>query len=156
MGSVAIMCIAGMFFYSCKKDTNSVYVPAVNDNMYTIAEIVQGKVFAGRVNSAANDSVLTIDYNNSSQFVFVQEMPGALKVDVPSLPSAEIITSVYGIIIKDGATGKTVLLANNDAESIRRFEEVKAVLKSNYTSSTVFGITIVQAEKNTPGGSPEI
>jgi len=149
--SLATVLITMALFLSCKKEASATPVAATsNDNMYNIAEIIQGKVFAGTISSNNDDSTLNINYNNGSQFVMVQNLPGQLKVNMPTLPSAELITSVYGVIIKDDATGKMVLLANNDAESIQKFEAVKAALKGRYTSTTTYGITVVHAEGTTP------
>ena len=148
VGGVAVMFIAGILLLACNKNAAGVKTTAAHDDITQIAEIVQGKVFAGSISSHADDSMLSINYNNGSQFVLVQDMPGLLKVDVPTLASATLITSIYGVIVNDAATGKTILLANNDAESIQKFEEVKAALKGSYTSTLVYGVTYIHAEKS--------
>jgi hypothetical protein len=141
------MLVAGILFFSCKKNAAAASAAPVDDDAYKIAEIINGKVFAGTISGAAEGDMQSINYNNGNQFILVEDIPGMVKVDVPSLPSAELITSVYGVIIKDVASNKLVLLANNDAESIKKFEEVKAALHGSYVSTTVFGITVVHAEK---------
>ena len=149
--SLAAVLVTTALFFSCKKEAATIPVSATGGNdIYQIAELIQGKVFAGSISANANDSMLNINYNNGSQFVMVQQLPGLLQVDVPNLPSAEMVTSVYGVIIKDDATGKMVLLANNDPESKQKFDAVKAALKGSYTSTITFGVTVVHAENNTP------
>ncbi len=137
--------IAVTFLFSCKK--NSDENVAVKNDMVTAAKMIDGAVLAGTITSESDESEVALNYNNGNRFILITKIADAESINIDNMQSAEVITSKYGVIIKDVSTNKVFLLANNDLESIKKFEAVQSLFDKNFQSATIFGITIVNSEK---------
>lgn len=144
--SVVVIFLATGLLFACKKDAGETKTPG--ESMDEIALILDGKTLSGSVESISAGNELALNYDNGRQFILIAKMPGVLDVDANSSQSAELITSKYGVVIKDLNTKKIWLFANNDEESILKFEEIKSRLTGSYQSTVVFGTTIVQARRS--------
>jgi hypothetical protein len=110
------------------------------------AKILQGEKRSGSLIGAEDGDRLALSCNEGRQYILVDKIPGTQNIGVFSSTSAELITSEYGIVIKDLSNNKLVLLANNDAESIRRMEQARSIMNGEGVSlvfGTIFGTTIV-------------
>jgi hypothetical protein len=137
--------IAIMLLSSCKK--NSVENAAVKNDMVTAAKMIDGAVLSGTITSESDESEVALNYNNGNKFILIAKIAGAESIHINNMQSAELITSKYGVIIKNVSTDKVFLLANNDSESIKKFKAVRSLFDKNFQSATIFGITIVNNEK---------
>ena len=145
LGIVIIFLASGLFF-SCKKIA-SVLTPS-GDNMDEIAKILNGKRISGSLMSRNDENVWAINYNNGVQFFLIDKLPGAQNFNFNSTQSAQIIISIYGVLIKDVNNNKIFLFINNEKESLKKFEVIKSTLNTNYESTSIFGTTIVNSEKS--------
>jgi hypothetical protein len=139
---------APLLFFSCQKSSAAKGSTANNTNIDNIATLVNGKVLTGQLTITSNSDAVIADYNNGQQTIIAQKIPGYATAELPGMAEATVITSPYGIIIQDAATGKTTLLANNDDESIAKFVAVIAVLPGSYTNCLIYGTTIIHAENS--------
>ena len=137
--------VAVMLLFSCKK--GSVETVSVKNDMAEAAKVLDGTVLSGNVTAESNESEIALNYNNGNKFILIEKIQGAEPISINRIQSAEVITSKYGVILKDLSNNKIFLLTNNDAESLKMFEEVKSLFGKNLQGATVFGVTIVNAEK---------
>lgn len=137
--------IAVTFLFSCKK--SSVENATVKNDMITAAKMIDGAVLSGTITSESDESEVTLNYNNGNKFILITKIADAESINIDNMQSAEVITSKYGVIIKDVSTDKVFLLANNDLESKKIFDAVQSLFDKNFQSATIFGITIVNSEK---------
>ncbi len=137
--------VAVMLLFSCKK--GSVETASVKNDMVEAAKVLDGTVLSGHVTTESNENEIALNYNNGNKFILIEKIQGTEPISINSIQSAEVITSKYGVILKDLSNNKIFLLTNNDSESIKMFEEVKSLFGKNLQSATVFGVTIVNAEK---------
>lgn len=137
--------VSVMLLFSCKK--GSVETVSVKNDMVEAAKVLDGTVLSGNVTTESNESEIALNYNNGSKFILIEKLQGTYPININSIQSAEVITSKYGIILKDLSNNKIFLLANNDSESLKMFEEVRSLFGRNLQNTTVFGVTIVNAEK---------
>ncbi|HEY4875703.1 MAG TPA: hypothetical protein VIH86_09045 [Puia sp.] len=137
---------ATSFLFSCKKDNTSAMIS--QNKFDEAAKILDGTKLTGSMTSSISENELAINYNNGSQYILIDEIPGSGKININSNESSELIISKYGLIINDKSNGKILLLPNNDEESIQKFETVKLLLKNNYESSLIFGTTILNSENS--------
>jgi hypothetical protein len=137
--------IAVMFLFSCKK--SSVEKVSVKNDMVTAAKMIDGAVLSGTITSESDENEVALNYNNGNKLILITKIADAESININNMQSAEVITSKYGVIIKDVSTNKVFLLANNDLESIKKFEAVQSLFDKNFESATIFGITIVNSEK---------
>ena len=143
-GMITVL-IAVMLLFSCKKGT--VESVTVKDDMVEAAKVLDGMILSGNVTTESNESEIALNCNNGNKFILIEKIQGAEPISINSIQSAEVITSKYGVILKDLSNNKIFLLTNNDAESLKMFEEVKSLFGKNLQCATVFGVTIVNAEK---------
>jgi hypothetical protein len=143
--AMVIIFVTATFFFSCKKSTHEV-VPVKND-MVEAARVLDSKVISGNITTQSNEEEIALNYNSGDQLILIEKIKGMGFVNISSIKSAEIITSKYGIILKDAGSNSIFLLANNDPESIKMFERIKPFFSNNTQSATVFGVTVVNAEK---------
>ena len=141
-----ILLAAGTIFFSCKKNADAI-APS-NDNMDNIAKIIDGNALEGSIAKNSDENGMAIVFNRGSKYVLIEKIPGMPSGDVSSIQSAVLITSKYGVIVKDITNNKVWLLANNDEESLQKFELIKQQLHSSYVSITIFGTTIINAERS--------
>ena len=143
-GMITVL-VAVMLLFSCKK--GAVEPVTVKNDMVEAAKVLDGTVLSGNVTTASNENEIALNYNNGNKFILIEKLPGTEPISINSIQSAEVITSKYGVILKDLSNNKIFLLTNNDSESLKMFEEVKSLFGKNLQSATVFGVTIVNAEK---------
>lgn len=123
-------------FFSCGKRTETA---TPHTRMDQAAQLLQGEKKSGTLMGVEDEGSLTLNYNNGSQYILVDMLPGLEDIEAFSMMSAELITSEYGIVIRDLGNDKLVFLANNDDESIRRMQRVRTLLNEEATCPTVFG-----------------
>jgi hypothetical protein len=143
-GMITVL-VAVMLLFSCKK--GSVESVSVKNDMAEAAKVLGGTVLSGNVTTESNENEIALNYNNGNKFIFIEKIQGKEPISINGIQSAEVITSKYGVILKDLSNNKIFLLTNNDSESLKMFEEVKSLFGKNLQSTTVFGVTIVNAEK---------
>ena len=137
--------VAVMLLFSCKKD--SIETVSVKNDMVEAAKVLDGTVLSGNVTTESNENEIALNYNNGNKFILIEKVQGTEPIRINSIQSAEVITSKYGVILKDLLTNKIFLLTNNDSESLKMFEGVKSLFGKNLQSAIVFGVTVVNAEK---------
>jgi hypothetical protein len=64
------------------------------------------------------------------------------------MQSVSIITSKYGIILKNLRNGNVFFLVNNDPGSTNKFSTVQSYFTAGFESSKIFGTTIVNNGKS--------
>lgn len=137
--------VAVMLLFSCKK--GSVGTVSVKSDMVEAAKVLNGTVLSGNVTVESNESEIALNYNNGNKVILIEKIQGTESISINSIKSAKVITSKYGVILKDLSNNKIFLLTNNDSESLKMFEDVKPLFGKDLQSTTVFGVTIVNAEK---------
>ena len=93
--------------------------------MVEAARVLDSKVISGNIITQSNEGEIALNYNSGGQLILIEKLKGMGFVNIGSIKSAEIITSKFGIILKDAGSNSIFLLANNDAESIKMFERIK-------------------------------
>jgi len=142
-GMITVLVV--MLLFSCKK--GSVETVPVKNDMVEAAKVLDGTVLSGNVTTESNENEIALNCNNGNKCILIEKIQGTEPISINSIQSAEVITSKYGVILKDLSNNKIFLLTNNDSESLKMFEEVKSLFGKNLQSATVFGVTIVNAEK---------
>lgn len=150
MGRIIFPCmitalVAVMFLLSCKK--GFVETTSVKNDMAEAAKVLNGKVLSGSVRSETNENEIALNYNNGNKYIFMEKIQDTEPISINSTYSAELITSKYGVVLKDLSNNKIFLLTNNDSESIKMFEAVKSIFAKDFQNVAIFGITVVNAEK---------
>ncbi|MRG45712.1 hypothetical protein GFS24_11335 [Chitinophaga sp. SYP-B3965] len=135
---VAIMLIA-LLLFACNKNNET---PG-NDNMTAAAKAVTGKLVQGEVKSISDAEGLLLHINDLD--IIVSQMPGSSLSALPGISSAAVITSAYGLILKDLVRGNVYFLVNNDEESIRRFNAITLLFPSTVRNDVIFGTTIIRS-----------
>ena len=142
---MATAVIAVMLLFSCKK--SSVEDISVKNDMTTAAKMIDGTILSGTITSESDESEVALNYNNGNKFILITKITDAESININNMQSAEVITSKYGVIIKNVSTNKVFLLANNDSESIKKFKALQSLFDKNFQSATIFGTTIINSEK---------
>jgi hypothetical protein len=149
---VTMLLITAIIFFSCQKNAESTTAANANtaapaDNMSAIANMVNGETLEGSMIAATDeDNNLSLVFNKGSKFIIVQKIPGMPFENPDEIKQAVVITSKYGIIIKNTKDNKAWLMINNDDESLQKFEAVKLQLHCSLVTTTIFGTTIVNAQ----------
>lgn len=144
-GVVAVI-IASLLLFSCKKSSLET-VPEKN-NMASVSESLQGDLFIGKVTVESDENEIVINYNNSSKYILITKIPQTQISNINDVQSASLITSKYGIVLKDLNTHKVYFFTNNDSESLDEFKTVQSNFKSSFQSNKIFGTTIINTEKS--------
>lgn len=148
---IAMLLLTATILLSCQK--NEVSNPATEataalaDNIKTIAAMVNGEALEGSMLAATGeDKNLTLVFSQGSKFIIVEKIPGMPFENPDEIKNAVVITSKYGIIVKNISDNKAWLMINNDDESQQKFEAVKQQLHCSLVTTTIFGTTIVNAQ----------
>lgn len=148
---IAVLLLTAIIFFSCQKNevsnpaTEAMATPA--GNIKTIAAMVNGETLEGSMVAATGeDKNLTLVFNRGSKFIIVEKMPGMSFENPGEIKNAVVITSKYGIIIKNTSDNKAWLMINNDDESQQKLEAVKQQLHCSLVTTTIFGTTIVNTQ----------
>ncbi|HEY4205906.1 MAG TPA: hypothetical protein VGM31_03795 [Puia sp.] len=131
-----LLVLAGCGLFSCGKRTMTT---SPDTGMEKVARLLQGEKRSGSLTGAESANSLALNYNNGSQYILVDKLPGLDNIGAFSFTSTELITSEYGIVIKDLCNDRLLFLANNDEESLRRMKEARAMLNEEINGSAVFG-----------------
>lgn len=142
--SLVIIIISTLTF-SCKK--NSVDTIPEKSNMTDAAKVISGNLLTGNLRVESNEEEIALDYNNGDKIILVTKIPKTEVANINNMQSAEVITSKYGIILKDLSNNKIFFLVNNDSESTNKFETVQSLFTTGFQSDKIFGTTIVNSEK---------
>ena len=132
--------------FSCKK--NSITTTSPKNNMGEIAKSLDGDLLIGNISVESDNNEVALNINNGSMFILASEIPNSKMVNIPGMQSAEVITSKYGVILKDQSNDRLFFLVNNDPESIKKFENVQSSLTGSFQSDKIYGTTIVNSEKS--------
>lgn len=132
-----------VFFSSCKKGPVKTVYEA---DMVEAAKILNGDLLSGNVTIESNDKEVVLNYNNGDKLIRVEKVYNPEHISLTNMLSAGLITSPYGIIIKDLNTNTVSLLTNNDSKSMEKFEAVKSLFKT-FKSEIIFGTTVINTEK---------
>lgn len=143
-GMITVL-IAAVFLLSCKK--SSVETVSVKDDMAKAAKVLDGTILSGNIATESDENQIALNYNNGNKFILIEKIQNAEPISINGIQSAEVITSKYGVILKDLSNNKIFLLTNNDSESLKMFEEVKSLFDKTSQSAIVFGVTIVNTER---------
>ena len=133
---------------SCKKNETGITTPVssvATDDMGSIAKMMDGDALTGNIAGTADDNSISLVFNKGSRYILIEKIPGMPGVDVNAVDRAVLITSKYGVIVKDVTANKVWLLANNDDESQQKFEAIKKQLHCSFISTTVYGFTVVRS-----------
>jgi hypothetical protein len=145
---IFILFAAGATFFACKKNAEAVAIaPPVND-IENMAGIVHGETLTGSIVANDDENTTTLVFNSGTKYVLIEKIPGMPTEDIHAIQSAMLITSKYGVIVKDVTNNKVFLLANNDEESLQKFETIKQQLHCSVVSTTIFGTTFIDAAKS--------
>ena len=146
LACIAILLATGTLFFSCKKNvTQSTETVAAKDDMQQVATMLDGEPQQGSIATAADDKGITMVFNKGSRYILIEKIPGMPGQNVDAIESAVLITSKYGVFIKDVTENKAWLLINNDEESMQKFEAIKQQLNCSYVSTTIYGVTVVKS-----------
>jgi hypothetical protein len=140
----ALIAACGISQFSCKKSANS-DVKANNDLTETAA-LVKGTVLYGSLTSEGNAHELDLTYNNGRKYIFLARVAGGGNISV-NIPSAGVILSNYGVIIKDESKNSYLLLTMNNPTSIEQFKTVQSRLSGSVQKSLIHGVTIVNNDR---------
>jgi len=149
---MAALLVTAVIFFSCQK--NAVNNPAIAstaaaplDNIGAIANMVNGETLeGGMVAATGEDNSLTLVFNQGNKYIIIEKIPGMPFENPDEIKQAVVITSKYGIIVKNTKDNKAWLMINNDEESLQKFEAVKQQMHCSLVTTTVFGTTIVNAQ----------
>lgn len=143
---IAILLATGTLFFSCKKNvTQSAETVAAKDDMQQFATMLDGEPEQGSIVTTADDKGITMVFNKGNKYILIEKIPGMPGEKLDEIKTAVLITSKYGVVVKDVEANKAWLLANNDEESLQKFEAIKQQLKCSYISTTIYGITVVKS-----------
>jgi len=122
-------------------------VPEKN-NMASVSESLGGDLITGEVTVESDEDEIAINYNNGSKYILITKTPQTQIANINDIQSASIITSKYGIVLKDLNTDKVFFFVTNDSESIDEFKTVQSNFKSSFQSDKIFGTTVINSEKS--------
>ncbi|SIO00656.1 hypothetical protein SAMN04488055_2497 [Chitinophaga niabensis] len=137
----AMCLLVALFLFSCNKD-NDANPNAGNENLAAAAKAVTGNLVQGNVKAISGPEGLILHINDLD--ILVEKALGNTLYALPDMPSAAVITSEYGLILKDLARGNVYFLVNNDEESISKFNSVASLFPSIVNINKIFGTTIVR------------
>jgi hypothetical protein len=141
-GGVILMLTGLIIFSACQKNKNEAII--VRNDMQQAADLLKGKIDCGRLeNAATEDNFTYLEFDEGSKAIIVQLMPGDKNIEIPSLKSSCIITSNYGVVIKDPATNTVLLLPRDDQESQRKFAAVELLFNQQKLTATTGGTTLI-------------
>jgi len=143
---VVAVIIAALLLFSCKK--NSFETVPEKNNMASVSESLGGDLFTGKVTVECDKDEIAINYNNGSKYILITKIPQIQISNINDVQSASLITSKYGIVLKDLNTGRVYFFTNNDSESLDEFKTVESNFKSSFQSDKIFGTTIINNEKS--------
>ena len=142
-GMTAILIIVILIF-SCKKSSVD---STVKDDMAEAARTWGGEMFSGTITTQGDEEGVVLDYNNGNKIICIENIKGTEPIRIADIRSAEIITSDYGVILKDVNNNKVFILTTNDPKSAKIAERVKSIFPGNPEAKAIFGVTIIHTER---------
>jgi hypothetical protein len=137
--------LCGILLAACLSCRKQAAAPA-SSSLDAITDVLNGHRVNGSLTTEEEGTAFLLDYNRGVSYILIDKLDKTHLNLTPSA-SAQIITSTYGLVIKDLASNRIWLLANNDPESLKRFETVKTLLQGGYTSTLIYGTTVVNIWK---------
>jgi hypothetical protein len=139
-----ILLLTGLIVLSACQKNKDATATITKTDMQQAADLLQGKIDCGRLdNVASEENVAYLDFSEGSKAIIVQLIPGDKRVSIPSLANSCIITSHYGVVIKDPATNSVLLLPRDDQESQRKFAEIESLFNQQKLTATIGGTTLI-------------
>ena len=125
-----------MAFFSCKKEAAG---HNFKNDLSEVKGSLEGKKLIGSITAVTEDNESALIFNNGNELVIIG-IPKSESLDAGTIKFAELIVSKYGVIIKDVSKNEVWLLANNDEESKRKFESVRAFFPDAKHNATIFDL----------------
>jgi hypothetical protein len=141
---IALMTACGIIQFSCKKPANSDLTS--KGDLTKTAALVKGTVLYGSLTSDSDDQEVSLTYNDGQKYIILEKLAGAANFSA-NIPSAGLVLSDYGVIIKDESKNSYLFLTNNDPTSIEQFKMVEAQLSGSVQHSLIYGVTVVNAAR---------
>ena len=94
-----LLMMAATIFFSCKKESAATATPA--DNTENITKMLQGNALTGSIVTDSDESNTVLTFNRGSKYIIIEKIPGMPVENVDAIRNAVLITSKYGIIVKD-------------------------------------------------------
>ena len=143
LASGIILLLTGLIVLSaCQKNKQDAFIS--KNDMQQAADLLQGKIACGKLeNTAVEENYAYLEFSEGSKAIIVQLMPGDKSVEIPSLTNSCIITSNYGVVIKDPATNSVLLLPRDDNESQRKFAALELLFNQQKLTATLGGVTLL-------------
>jgi hypothetical protein len=141
---IALVAACGVIQFSCKKPANS--DATAKDDLTETAALVKGKVLYGSITSESDANALNLAYNSGRKYIILQKLAGGPNLSV-NIPSAGVILSQYGVVIKDLNKNSYLLFANNDPTSIEQFKTVESQVSGSVQNLLIYGSTIVNNDR---------
>ena len=138
------MLIIVILIFSCKKSSVD---PTVKNDMSEAARAMDGKMFSGTITTQGDEEGIVLNYNNDNKIICIENIKGTEPIHIADIRSAEIITSDYGVILKDVNNNKVFILTTNDPKSAERAERVKSIFSGNFEAKEIFGVIIINTER---------
>jgi hypothetical protein len=138
---MVVFSLASGLFISCKKEASR--GDPQKTSLNEIASILKARIISGEINAGSDEKKLILSLNNGNRFVIIDKLPHVQTFSVPSVPSGAVLISEFGVVVKNSSNNQTWLMVNNDAESIKKFEEVKKLLGGDCQISLVYGTMVV-------------
>jgi hypothetical protein len=141
---ISLMAACGIIQFSCKKPANSDLTS--KDDLTKTAALVKGTVLYGSLSSESDDHEVSLTYNDGQKYIILEKLASGANFSA-NIPSAGLILSKYGVIIKDESKNSYLLLTNNDPTSIEQFKTVESQLSGSVQNSLIYGETLVNADR---------
>jgi len=130
-----------MVLMSCKRSADN--MNANNTTADDVAKSLDGTILTGNMMMEGDANELMLNYNSGSKIIIISKLKNAEYPNIPNMQAAEIIVSIYGLMLKDATSNQIFLLANNDTESIGKFARVKSILGNRANVVLIFGTTVI-------------
>jgi hypothetical protein len=141
---IALIAACGIIPFSCKKAANNEMMS--KDDLTETAALVKGTVLFGSLTSESDADALNLAYNSGRKYIILFKLAGGPNLSV-NIPSAGIILSKYGVIIKDLNRDSYLLFTNNDPTSIEQFKTAESHVGGSVQNSLIYGSTIVNNDR---------
>lgn len=141
---IALITACVIIQFSCKKSANSDMTS--KDDLTKTAALVKGTVLYGSLTSESDDHEVSLTYNHGQKYIILEKLAGESNFSA-NIPSAGVILSTYGVIIKDESLNSYLLLTNNDPTSIGQFKTVESQLSGSVQNSLIYGVTIMNNDR---------
>lgn len=142
-GVILAAIVCGLAFSSCRKE--AVDSPSKN-NMTIAAGTLEGTKLTGSIAVVTEDDESAIIFNNADKLVIIG-IPKTKRLYTGTIELAELIVSKYGAVVKDVSNNEVWLLPNDDEESSRKFEHVRASLPGANYKTTISGFIEINTGK---------